>query len=152
MSPEQPTYVWASLTTDVRAVEDPTTTFRRATTSFANSSVETVTLAVNQAEHFHLAIYNLDWDAYGPRTQSLEVDVGAAMGSVDPVTGFVQGKWYVYDINAATAENVVITLRNTNAPQNAVISAIAFDAAPEAASIGLLGVGALGLLARRRRA
>ena len=145
-------YVWDADTTDTRAIENPAQTARRATTSFTNGSL-TMTFDVNQAASFQLGVYNLDWDGNGARDQTVAVTVGGApAGGTATLADFQNGTWSLFNVTAnSAADDVVLTVTNLNpGTSNAVISAVTFDPIPEPAGLGLLALGGLGMLARRR--
>ena len=156
-------YMWENATNDVRALQDPANPTgdlnRRAATVF-DGDAYSVNFTLNQAAQFRLGVYALDWDNYNGRNitvtvngQSLNIDnVDDGDAPNDAANDYNNGTWVVFDVNAPAGLLTVDVAHNAAATSNAVISAVTFDPIPEPASLGLLGLGALGLLARRRRA
>lgn len=143
-------HVWsANAGSDVRAVESPDQSIRKATTVYAGGTY-TLTLDVNQPANFQLGVYSLDWDGNGARSQNIGVTVGGAPAGSNSLSSFQNGIWTLYNVSAASAtDDVVVTITRTGGA-NAVVSAITFDPIPEPASLGLLGLAGLAMLRRRR--
>ena len=160
-SPTAEQYIWEDGTADVRAVQDPANPAgpRKASTSFSNGDYS-ITLNVTQAAQFRLGVYALDWDNY--QNRDIILDVNGEQVNIDNLDDndtpndaagdYTNGTWALFNINATGAGPLTITVRD-NQPNgsNNVLSAMTFDVIPEPASASLIGVGALGLLARRRR-
>ena len=155
-------YIWEDGTNDVRALQDPGNPggnlTRKAATSFDGDNYS-VTFDVTQATPIRLGVYALDWDNFNGRNitvtvngESVNIDnVDDGDAPNDAANDYVNGTWAVFDVNAPAGPLTISVQHNAGGGSNAVLSAVTFDPIPEPASLGLLGVGALGLLARRRR-
>ena len=69
-------YSWAAPTTDVRALQSPDQTERRARTWYDDNEVR---LRLNFANAYSgtLHLYAVDWDAYGATLENVTVDDGS---------------------------------------------------------------------------
>ncbi len=109
-------YVWASGTSDVRALENAAGTSRTAAAYYSASSVA-VLLSFSSAYSGTLELYAVDWDSGG---RSETITVGSATASL---SNFSQGAWLTFPITQAASSTLTITVTNTG-PVNAVLSGI----------------------------
>jgi hypothetical protein len=107
-------YVWASGTTDVRALENSTATSRNAATYYDSSQIQ-VQLTFSSAYTGNLELYAVDWDLQG-RSESITVN-----GQTATLSNFGQGDWVTYALTQANS--VTITVANIGSV-NAVLSGI----------------------------
>jgi hypothetical protein len=118
-----------TVVTDVRALEKPDESARRATCYWADS---TVTLTVPSGS-YQLGLYFLDWDSYA---RALDVTVTDGTGSVtQSVTSYHNGVYELFLVNGGT---VSIGLTKTGGA-NAVISGIFLDSTTSSGTISYLG-------------
>ena len=115
-------WTWAGVTTEERALLQPTGTSRIAATWYGTT---TATLDVNttDGQAHQLAVYGLDWDRQG-RAQTLEI-VNAATGAVldsRQSGAFGDGKYWVWRITG----HVLVRVTKTAGPSPA-ISGVFFD-------------------------
>jgi len=114
-------YCWVCSTTDVRALQSPDQTPRRAATYYDGVQVR-VHLTFSSAYSGTLHLYALDWDTTA-RRESVIVDDGSGPQTVTIVTDFSQGAWMSFPVNVASGGTVAITVNRT-AGINAVLSGI----------------------------
>ncbi len=110
-------YVWASSTSDVRALESPDGLTRKAATWFAGSQLR-LALAFHAAYTGNLHLYVVDWDSHA-RRETIAVGAQTVTLSGD----FNQGTWVTVPISVAAGETVPIVVTRT-AGANAVLSGI----------------------------
>jgi 6-phosphogluconolactonase (cycloisomerase 2 family) len=110
-------YVWASKTSDVRALENPNTLTREAATYYDPNQLR-LALKFTTAYTGNLRLYAVDWDST-TRRELISVDGRTAMLS----SSFNQGAWVTFPISAAAGETVTIVVDRT-AGANAVISGV----------------------------
>jgi subtilisin family serine protease len=116
-------YTWASPTTDVRALQSPSQTERRAATWHDLGQVR-VRLNFSTAYTGNLHAYAVDWDTYGPRGESVSVDDGQGPRTVGLAAGsFVNGAWVHFPIKVPAGGSVLISVDRT-AGGNAVLSGL----------------------------
>jgi hypothetical protein len=114
-------YRWSPATTDVRALEAPDESTRRAATYYSTSEIAlTLTFGADYSGVLHL--YALDWDTTA-RRQTVTVDDGSTPQIVDLVESFGDGAWMHFPINVTAGGAVTITVTKT-AGSNAVLSGI----------------------------
>jgi hypothetical protein len=114
-------YVWASSTTDPRALQTPAGSGRIAATWYAPTSF-TLDLTLTGGAH-QVALYLLDWDSGGraEEVDVLDANTGAVLDS-RTLNSFVSGDYLVWDITG----HVQIRLTATSG-LNAVLSGLFFD-------------------------
>ena len=110
-------YVWASSTSDVRALESPEKTTREAATYFDPGQIR-LSLKFNTAYSGNLRLYAVDWDSTA-RRELISVDGQTA----DLSSSFNQGAWVSFPISVAAGESVSIVVDRT-AGANAVLSGV----------------------------
>jgi 6-phosphogluconolactonase (cycloisomerase 2 family) len=118
-------YVWASSTSDVRALESPEKTTREAATYYDPNQIR-LSLKFNTAYSGNLHLYALDWDSTA-RRELISVDGQTAALS----SSFNQGAWVSFPISVAAGETVSIVVDRT-AGANAVLSGVFLGAGPAA--------------------
>ena len=111
-------YVWASNTTDVRALEYPDGSSRTAATYYDPNQIQ-VQLSFSSAYSGNLELYAVDWDSCEGRRETITVGSQTAYLSSD----FSQGAWLVFPISQAASSTLAITVTHT-AGCNAVLSGI----------------------------
>jgi hypothetical protein len=117
-------YVWASTTTDSRALEGPSGSIRHAAAYYDPTEIQ-VEMSFSGAYEGNLRLYALDWDKQG-RRETITVDGQRSVLSGD----FSQGAWMSFPIDVAAGGTVTITVDRTAGP-NAVLSGIFLgDAGP----------------------
>ncbi len=121
-------YVWASGTSDARALENAAGNTRTAACLYSSSEVE-VQLGFGVAYSGNLELYAVDWDSLG---RSETVTVGGVSASL---SNFSQGAWLVFPITQAAGSTLMITVTNTG-PVNAVLSGIFLGAGGTPPSAG----------------
>src|SRR5262249_17980127 len=101
----------------------------RIAASWVSNTSFTVNVNITDGQTHQLALYLLDWDQNGARSERVDV-LDAATGSVlstQNVSGFQKGEYLAWNISG----NVVIRVSNLNNPNNlstnAVISGLFFD-------------------------
>jgi subtilisin len=112
---------WPSPTTDVRALESPDESERRARTWYHSSQLR-VRLSFTDAYSGTLHLYALDWDTTN-RRQNVTVDDGRGPRTVNLTTSFNAGVWLHYELEVAAGGSVVITADRT-AGANAVLAGV----------------------------
>jgi hypothetical protein len=108
--------VWASGTSDVRALENTAGTARTAATYYDPSQIQ-VQLSFSSAYSGNLELYAVDWDNAG-RTETITVG-----GQTANLSNFSQGAWVTIPIAQAASSTLTITVNNTG-PVNAVLAGI----------------------------
>ena len=109
-------YLWASNTTNVRALQSADRSTRNAATYYSSSGFK-VALTFSSPYSGNLALYAVDLDNLG-RAETITVGTKTAN-----LSDFSNGAWVTFPISAAANETVTITVTNTG-PGNAVISGI----------------------------
>jgi hypothetical protein len=110
-------YVWASSSSDVRALESPNGLTREAATYYDPNQLR-LALKFNSAYTGNLRLYAVDWDST-VRRELVSVDGQTAALS----SNFNQGAWITFPISVAAGETVPIVVDRT-AGANAVLSGI----------------------------
>ena len=116
-------YIWASSTSDVRALQSPDRSTRRAATWY-EPFAGTMKLRLNFAAAYtgNLRLYAVDWDASG-RRQTITVNDGSGDRTANLNTDFSQGAWATAPINVAAGGSVNISVTRTG-DSNPVLSGI----------------------------
>jgi len=114
---------------DVRALETPDETQRRATCYWGDSTIE---LVIPEGD-YRLALYLLDWDSTA-RTENITVTDASGYVKVT-VSGFHDGKYVFFNVTGGT---VTISLKKVSGA-NAVISGIFLDSIEAFDSIAYVG-------------
>jgi hypothetical protein len=127
------TWVWASSTSDVRALQKAGGPDRIASCWYTNPTVLTVDINLTDGLSHQVAIYGVNWDG-GSRSQTLDVLDAATSAVLDSrtMTAFIQGQYLVWSVSG----HVVLRVTNTGSP-NAVISGIFLDGGSGAAPTSL---------------
>jgi hypothetical protein len=120
----QSNWVWASSTSDVRALQKALSSTDRIAATWFTSASFTIDLNFNDGAQHQLAVYCLDWETGGGRSQTVSVLDGAtnAVLNTQNVTGFQNGKYLVWNLTG----HVILQVTNTG-PYNATISGLFFD-------------------------
>ncbi|HYU50466.1 MAG TPA: S8 family serine peptidase [Candidatus Limnocylindria bacterium] len=100
-------YVWANPTTDVRALESPNETERRAATWFDNSQLR-LRLNFSAAYAGTLHLYVVDWDST-TRRQNVTVTDGTTTRTIAMTSSYNAGAWLHFPINVGAGGIVRIT-------------------------------------------
>ena len=114
-------YQWNSATTDVRALQSPDLTNRRATTAYQYSELR-LHLTFNSTYTGTIHIYAVDWDSPN-RQESISINDGSGPRSAIIGTSFSGGAWVSATINVAKGGQVTITV-DSIAGANAVLSGV----------------------------
>ena len=115
-------YAWNSSTTDVRALESPNQSSRKATCWYA-SSLLMLQLSFSSAYSGNLELYALDWEP-DSRSETVSVNDGSlAIETAALTSSFNQGAWMVFPIVVSSGGSVTITVQLTGGA-NAVLSGI----------------------------
>jgi hypothetical protein len=125
----QSNYTWAASTSDPRALQKPGASDRLAATWYSNSSF-TVDINLTDGQAHQVALYLLDWDYGGARSERLDV-LDAATGQVldtRSAASFVGGQYVVWSLRGH------VQIRLTTLTGNAVLSGIFFGG-PASASL-----------------
>jgi hypothetical protein len=110
-------WVWASSTTDVRALQSADKSTREAAIYYDSNEIK-LGLTFAHAYTGNLHLYALDWDKQA-RRETISVGGQTAALSSD----FSQGAWVTFPISVAAGETVSIVVDRTAGP-NAVLSGI----------------------------
>jgi hypothetical protein len=111
-------WTWNGNTSDVRALQSPNQSTRRAATYYDGNQIR-LTLSFSAAYSGNLRLYAVDWDSLG-RRESMTVNGQTVALSSD----FSQGAWVVFPVNVASGGSVTITVDNQNSGANAVLSGV----------------------------
>jgi len=123
-------YPWAETTTDVRGLEKVSTTGRTAacwyTPNMSGGSANSYTIDVNlvDGQTHSMAVYAMDWDGYGPRSETISI-LDATSGNVldsRTLPAFQGGEYLVWNVSG----HVQIQVTNLAGDSNAVISGLFF--------------------------
>jgi hypothetical protein len=116
-------YLWASSTSDPRALQKESSPTDRIAACWYSSSAFTIDLAFNDGNTHQVALYLLDWDNYYGRTQRVDIlDGSGNVLDTRSVSSFVGGEYLVWNLSG----HVVMRVTNTNASSNAVVSGLFF--------------------------
>lgn len=111
--------VWASSTTDIRALESPDGSTRTAA-AWSDPSAVKLNLTFNSGYTGDLHLYIVDWDSTARRET---ITVGNQTSS-EPTTGdFGEGQWISFPISAAAGQTIPITV-TASAGASAVLSGL----------------------------
>ena len=121
----QSNYTWANSTSDVRGLQKALTADRIAATWYSFGTF-TIDLNFSDSAQHQLAVYCVDWDSGGGRTQTVNILDGATNAVLDTqnLTNFQNGKYLVWKLRG----HVILRVTNTG-PINATISGLFFDPA-----------------------
>jgi hypothetical protein len=121
----QSSWTWAASTTDVRALQQSSTSTSRIAACWYAGSSFSVDVNLTDGQQHQLALYLLDWDSRG-RSERVDV-LDAASGNVlntQTVSNFSGGEYVVW----AIAGHVKLKFTNLAGP-NAVMSGLFFEPA-----------------------
>jgi hypothetical protein len=136
-------HVWAANTGDVRALQTPDQSTRRAATYYDSNQIR-LQLNFSSAYAGNLRLYAVDWDTTA-RRETITVNGQ----SVSLNSDFSQGAWVTVPINVSAGGTVTITVDHTGG-ENAVLSGIllgdagapppaSFSTAPQGSWVGTYG-------------
>ena len=120
-------WIWASSTSDTRALPKASNSFDRIAACWYAWSSFTIDLAFNDSKTHQVALYLLDFDIYGGgRTEREDVlDGHGNLLDTRSVSSFVNGQYLVWNLSG----HVVLRITNTNPSGNAAVSGLFFGAA-----------------------
>ena len=122
-------YAWNGSTTDVRALQSPDVSSRRATSIYASPQLK-LHLSFPAAYSGTLRLYAIDWDST-TRRELLTVDDGSGPRTANLSSDFSQGAWITVPISIGSTGGTVSITVDRNAGANAVLSGL-FLGAPSA--------------------
>jgi YD repeat-containing protein len=114
-------YRWVASTTDIRALEAPDQSQRRAATYYHSTQIR-LRLDFTDAYTGDLHLYALDWDS-SDRRQTITVNDGTTSTVIDLTSSFNDGAWTHYPITVTAGGTITITIDRT-AGGNAVLSGL----------------------------
>jgi hypothetical protein len=115
-------YIWASSTTDLRALQRASSTDRIAACLYSSTSF-TVDLNFKDTSPHQVALYFLDWDNFYGRSERVDIlDANNTLLDSRAVSSFVNGQYVVWNLSG----HVIIRITNTNPLSNAVMSGLFF--------------------------
>src|SRR5262249_32374091 len=119
-------YTWASSTSDPRAPQKGSSTTDRISACWYSGSSFSLSMAFNDSNPHQLALYLLDWDAYGGgRTERVDVlDSNGNLLDTRSASGFGGGLYLVWSVRGS----ISIRITNTNPSSNALMTALFFGA------------------------
>src|SRR5262249_48644306 len=120
----QADYTWASSTSDVRALAKPENLSDHIAGTWYSGSSFTIDVNITDGNTHQVALYALDWDNYGPRSEQIDV-LDAGTGTVlnsQTVSSFAGGQYLVWNISG----HVQFLITNLVSGSNAVISGLFF--------------------------
>src|SRR5205814_430433 len=120
-------FQWSSATGDVRALQSPDASTRKAETVADDNQVR-LRLAFSSAYSGMLHVYVLDWDNLA-RRENVTVDDGSGPRTSVISTDFTQGAWVNAPINVAAGGTVGPVITRTGG-RNAVVSGLFLGGAP----------------------
>ena len=117
-------YVWAGSTSDVRALQKALSSTDRLAATWYTYGSYTIDLNFSDGAQHQLAVYCLDWDFGGARTQTVSILDGSNNAVLDTqtVSNFQNGKYVVWNLTG----HVVLKVANAGG-DNAVISGLFFN-------------------------
>ena len=116
-------WVWNGSTVDVRALQRAAGTSRLAAAWYGQPTF-TIDLNFTDQNSHQVAIYVVDWDAWGPRAQTIDVlDPGNNVLDTRTISSFVGGQYLVWNFTGH------VKIRATALTTNSVISGIFFGSA-----------------------
>jgi hypothetical protein len=116
-------WVWASTTSDARALESPDQSIRQAATWTAGS-ILSLRLDFSAAYHGPLELYAVDWDSLGrSETVTVAINNGSDPQSANLASSFAPGSWLVFPVNVLSGGTVTITV-TLDAGANTVLSGL----------------------------
>jgi hypothetical protein len=118
-------YVWASSTSDTRALNKASNPADRIAACWYSGTSFTINLAFNDSNTHQVAVYLVDWDNYNGRTERVDViDANNNLLDIRSVASFVPGEYLVWNLSG----HVILRVTNTNPSSNAVVSGLFFGA------------------------
>ena len=115
--------VWSSSTTDVRALDAPDESHRRA--AIYHGVPIRVRLTFANAYSGTLHLYAVDWDNLN-RRQTVSVANGGSTQTIAITTNFSQGAWLHFPVSVSAGGSLTVTVTKTGGP-NAVLSGLFLD-------------------------
>ena len=116
---------WSSQTSDVRALESPDKSTRRAATWYDSSDLK-LRLSFSSAYSGNLHLYALDWSS-GGRRETITVNDGFGPQTATLASDFSGGAWVVAPVNVPAGGTVSVTVKRTGGA-TAVLSGLFLDA------------------------
>ena len=128
----QSNFIWASSTSDVRALQKALSSTDRIAATWYDANTFTIDLNFTDGAQHQLAVYCLDWDTAGARKQTVSILDSATHAQLDSqsVTSFQNGKYLAWNVTG----HVILQVTNAGGP-NAVISGLFFDASATGSSV-----------------
>jgi hypothetical protein len=133
----QANYTWAGSTSDVRGLQKPENLADRLAACWYSGSSFTVDVNLTDGKTHAVALYALDWDSYGPRSERIDV-LDAGTGTVlnsQTVSSFVGGQYLVWNVSG----HVQFQVTNLVSGRNAVISGLFFGMSTTTSATGPAG-------------
>ena len=125
--------VWATSSSDVRALDTPDNTQRRLGIYHSGSALR-VRLSFANGYNGTLHLYAVDWDNLN-RRESVSVVSGGNTQTIAITTNFSQGAWLHFPVNVPAGGSLTVTVTKTGGP-NAVLSGLFLELAPERDACG----------------
>ena len=123
---------WVAPTSDVRALQNPTATERRATTLTDNTQLR-VRLSFSNAYSGTLHLYAVDWDST-TRRETVSVNDGTTTTTINITTSFNGGAWMHVPVSVGAGGSVLVTVTRV-AGVNAVLSGLFLGGAAPAVTV-----------------
>src|SRR5262249_10251478 len=113
---------WTSSTSDMRALQKVSNPSDRIADCWYSSSSFTIDLAFQDSNTHQVAVYLLDWDAWGGgRTERVDIlDTNSNVLDTRSVSSFVNGQYLIWTLSG----HVIVRITNTNPSGNAVLSGL----------------------------
>jgi GH18 family chitinase len=127
-------YVWASSTSDTRALQKASNLADRIAACWYSSGQFTIDLAFNDSNTHQVGVYVVDLDNYNGRTEKVDViDANNNVLDTRTVASFVPGEYLVWNLSG----HVILRVTNTNPSSNAVVSGLFFGTLQPTVSVSV---------------
>jgi hypothetical protein len=131
---ENSSWVWASSTSDTRALQKASSPADRMAACWYSSTSFSIDLAFNDSNTHPVAVYLVDWDNYNGRAERVDViDANNNLLDTRSVASFTGGQYLVWNLSG----HVILRITNTNPSSNAVVSGLFFGTLPPTVSVSM---------------